>query len=323
MATTRANASKAPSPMSINANPLAMNLTDSTTYYRYEINQVDLLSHEEVVHCAQCIERAKGKKDTRLQKEATEARRSLIEANLRLVLNEAKRYTGFGVDFMDLVQEGNLGLMHAVEKFDYRKGYKFSTYAIGWIHQYMTNGLKKQADTIRVPIYKLEELRKLGRIHKRLEERNLEPTLEALAAQMEVDVKHVLSLLATKQEVLSLDRPRSNGEEEESALSDFLEDPSEIPEEIVSVRNLQQQLKDRLAQLTEKERRVIELRFGLKDDLRLNHFYVERRATSEGREVGLTPVGKIVGLSHEAVSQVEERALAKLASSCQDLRVYL
>src|SRR5438552_6764517 len=177
----------------IKANPEVMNLDDSTRFYRYEIGMVDLLSAEEVTSLAQRIERGKvGKRQRssanqrplREVEDAAEARRQLIEANLRLVLHVARKYKGFGVDLMDLVQEGNLGLMHAVEKFDYRKGYKFSTYATWWIRQYITRALAEQARTIHVPLYKIEEIKRLARVRRRLMLEEGEPTLEELAKQL-------------------------------------------------------------------------------------------------------------------------------------------
>jgi RNA polymerase primary sigma factor len=297
----------------IKANPEAMNLDDSSRFYRYEIGQVDLLSTEEVTHLAQRIERGKAAKrqrgnpvqrSPRDTEDAAEAKRQLIEANLRLVLHLAKKYKGFGVDLMDLVQEGNLGLMHAVEKFDYRKGYKFSTYATWWIRQYITRALAEQASMIRVPLYKVEEMKRLGRVRRRLQQDGAvtgEPTLEALANQMEISVQQVIALLSTNQETVSLDMPRKGGEEE-VALSDMLEDdPSYSPERVVISQTLQAHIHDLLDGLTPRERRVLQLRYGL----------------NGGSEHSLTETGKKLGLSHEAVRQVEFRALRKLDHPCR------
>src|SRR5450432_3193926 len=220
-----------------------MNLDDSTRFYRYEIGQVDLLSSEEVTHLAQRIERGKAGKRQRSSaiqrplrevEDAAEAKRQLIEANLRLVLHVARKYKVFGVDLMDLVQEGNLGLMHAVEKFDYKKGYRFSTYATWWIRQYITRALAEQAHMIRVPLYKVEEIKRLGRVRRMLEQGVAsEPTIEDLANQMEISVQQVISLLSTGQETVSLDTPRKSGDDEMS-LSDVLEDdPIYSPERVV------------------------------------------------------------------------------------------
>jgi RNA polymerase primary sigma factor len=297
----------------IKANPEAMNLDDSTRFYRYEIGQVDLLSSEEVTHLAQRIERGKAGKRQRSNavqrplrevEDAAEAKRQLIEANLRLVLHVARKYKGFGVDLMDLVQEGNLGLMHAVEKFDYRKGYKFSTYATWWIRQYITRALAEQASMIRVPLYKVEEMKRLGRARRHLQQEGLvvgEPTLEDLATQMDVSVQQVISLLSTNQETVSLDMPRKGGDEE-VALSDMLEDdPCYSPERVVISQTLHDHIHDLLDELTIRERRVLQLRYGL----------------NGGSEHSLTETGKKLGLSHEAVRQVEFRALRKLDHPCR------
>jgi RNA polymerase primary sigma factor len=327
----------------IKANPGAMNLDDNVRFYRYEIGQVELLSAEEVTRLAQRIEQGKvakrqrGKQGQRFsytyEADAEEAKRQLIEANLRLVLKLARRYKGFGVDIMDLVQEGNLGLMHAVEKFDYKKGYAFSTYATWWIRQYMTRALAEQANTIRVPLYKVEELKRLGRVRRRLQQEGHasgeagEPTLEDLASQMEVSIQQVISLLSTKQETVSLDMPRQGGDSEVS-LSDLLEDgPHDAPERVVATQTLQKHLRELLHDHLEPlERRVIELRFGLIDPVQeptLTNLFMGDRAVSEGRELGLTPVGKVLGISHQAVSNIEMRALHKLLHHCEGLRAYL
>ena len=292
------------------AEPEVLSLSDPARFYRYEIGQVDLLTNEEVTHLAERIEHGRGKRKGRGRKklqelmvnteeteEAREAKRKLTEANLRLVLHIAKKYKGFGVDLMDLVQEGNIGLMHAVEKFDYRKGYRFSTYATWWIRQYITRALAEQAHTIRVPLYKVEEIKRLGRVRRRLQEgAESEPTIEALAEQMELTVQQVITLLSTKQETISLDMPRRGGDDE-IALSELLEDdPIYSPEWVVIEQTLQAQVQELLSALTTRERRVLQLRYGFEG----------------GREHSLTEVGKRLGLSHEAVRQVEFRALKKL-----------
>ncbi len=304
------------------ADPEALSLNDSTRFYRYEIGQVDLLSAEEVKQLAERIERARtgtGKrqrglprspkeskepKDLATVHEAEEAKRQLIEANLRLVLHIARKYKGFGVDLMDLVQEGNIGLMHAVEKFDYKKGYRFSTYATWWIRQYVTRALVEQAHMIRVPLYKVEEIKRLGRVKRRLQlEQGMEsePTLEDLAGQMEVSVQQVIALLSTNQETVSLDMPRKGGEDDIS-LSEVLEDdPVYSPERIVISQTLQEHIRDLLDSLSQREKKVLQLRYGL-----------------EGNgEHSLSETGKKLGLSHEAVRQVEFRALRKLDHPCR------
>ncbi len=297
----------------IQADPETLSLNDGTRYYRYEIGQVGLLSSEEVSALAERIERGRaGKRQRGLQRSARgmdetdvkEAKRQLIEANLRLVMHIARKYKGFGVDLMDLIQEGNLGLMHAVEKFDHKKGYRFSTYATWWIRQYITRALAEQAHMIRVPLYKVEEIKRLGRVRRKLQQQGevTEPTLEELARQMEISVQQVISLLSTNQETVSLDMPRKGGEDEIS-LSEMLEDdPVYSPERIVLSQTLQEQVQDLLDCLTPREKRVLQLRFGLNGN----------------GEHSLTETGKKMGLSHEAVRQVEFRALKKLDLPCRD-----
>ncbi|GAC1423042.1 MAG: RNA polymerase sigma factor RpoD [Ktedonobacteraceae bacterium] len=304
---------------SIDANPNELFLSDPTRFYRYEIGQVDMLSTEKVAELARSIEHGRldkkrssprfvrGFREAPLQTqetcEAEDARRQLIEANLRLVLHIARKYRGFGMDLMDLVQEGNMGLMHAVEKFDYRKGYKFSTYATWWIRQYITRALAEQAHSIRVPLYKIEEIKRLARVRRRLQQGlEREPTLEVLAEQMEISVQQVITLLSTNQETISLDMPRRGGDEE-TTLSEILEDdPSYSPEGVLIKQTLHDQIQDLLNCLTQRERDVLQLRFGLDGN----------------REHSLTEVGKKVGLSHEAVRQIEFRALRKLDHPSRD-----
>jgi len=304
----------------VDANPEELFLSDPTRFYRYEIGQVDMLSTEKVTELARCIERGRVERkrrtparfvkgfretlpETRETREADHARQQLIEANLRLVLHIARKYRGFGVDLMDLIQEGNMGLMHAVEKFDYRKGYKFSTYATWWIRQYITRALAEQAHSIRVPLYKIEEIKRLGRVRRRLQQGlESEPTIEILAEQMEISVQQVIALLSTNQETISLDMPRKGGDDEIS-LSEILEDdPCYAPEGVVINQTLHEQIQDLLKYLTERERNVLELRYGLDGN----------------REHSLTEVGKKVGLSHEAVRQIEFRALRKLDHPSRD-----
>ena len=305
---------------SIEANPDELFLSDSTRFYRYEIGQVDMLSTEKVTELARSIERGRieekkrrparfvrGFRETPVKahetREAEDARRQLIEANLRLVLHIARKYRGFGVDLMDLIQEGNMGLMHAVEKFDYRKGYKFSTYATWWIRQYITRALAEQAHSIRVPLYKIEEIKRLARVRRRLQQGlESEPTIEVLAEQMEISVQQVITLLSTSQETISLDMPRKGGDDEVT-LSEILEDDSRYsPEGVVITQTLHDQIEELLNCVTQREREVLQLRYGLNGD----------------REHSLTEVGKKIGLSHEAVRQIEFRALRKLDHPSRD-----
>lgn len=308
--------------LSITANPDELFATDPTRFYRYSIGQVDMLSTEKVVELARRIERGRVEEkthrkqyvrgflevpvQTRQAREAEDARRQLIEANLRLVLHIARKYRGFGVDLMDLIQEGNMGLMHAVEKFDYRRGYKFSTYATWWIRQYITRALAEQAHAIRVPLYKIDEIKRLGRVRRQLrQELESEPTLEVVAEQMEISVQQVITLLSTNQETVSLDTPRKGGSDE-IALSDILEDdPRASPENTVLHQALQDKVEELLSGLPPRERRVIQLRYGL------NGY----------REHSLTEIGKKVGLSHEAVRQMEFRSLRELDSPSRALNL--
>lgn len=279
---------------------------DPSRLYRDEVGHADLLTPEEVNRLAQCIERGRAAATRPSQPghreliEAGEcARNRLVEANLRLVIHVARRYKGFEMDLMDLIQEGNLGLMHAVDKFDYRKGYKFSTYAIWWIRQAITRALTEQVQMIRVPLYKMEKIKRLTKARQSLEQGlEKEPTLEDLAEQMEVGVDQVIDLLKMiqAQDPLSLDIRRRIGEDE-IPLSDLLEDDQvNSPERIVIAQTLEVLIRELLNDLTPRERSVIRLRYGLDD----------------GHEHTLNEVGRKLGLSHEAVRQIEYRALKKL-----------
>jgi len=301
-------------PGRIIANPDELFENQPLRFYRYEIGQVDMLSAEQVTELARCIERGRSTRprsrpryvkgfrevppETCETRAADEARQQLIEANLRLVLHIARKYRGFGVDLMDLVQEGNMGLMHAVEKFDYRRGFRFGTYATWWIRQYVTRALAEQAHSIHVPLYKIEEMKRLTRVRRTLQQGpEGEPTLEKLAEQMEVSVQQVIALLSTNQETISLDMPRKGGGDDEITLSELLEDdPRYSPEGEVIKQALQEQVQDLLTCLTERERDVLRWRYGL----------------DGGREHSQVEIGKKIGLSHEAVRQIEFRALRKL-----------
>ncbi|HZS75675.1 MAG TPA: sigma-70 family RNA polymerase sigma factor [Ktedonobacteraceae bacterium] len=279
---------------------------DSSRLYRDEIGRVSMLSDDEVLSLALRIERGKiaaqaprqpGNRE--LIEDGERAKRTLIEANLRLVIHVARRYRGLDMDLMDLVQEGNLGLIHAVEKYDYRKGYKFSTYAIWWIRQAITRALTEQGRMIRVPLHKMEKMKRLSRLQQQLRQGlEAEPTMEELAEQMDLSVQQVTDLLRiTKaQEPLSLDIRRKVGEDE-LPLSDLLEDDSShSPEQVVMTQTLETQIRDLLDSLSPRERQVIRYRYGLDGN----------------REHTLHEVGRKLGLSHEAVRQVESRALRKL-----------
>ena len=279
---------------------------NSSKLYGYEVGPANQLSNDEVAGLVQCIQRARKAAEhphkpgnRQLIEEGERAKRQLIEANLRLVVYIARRYKGLGMDMMDLVQEGNLGLMHAVEKFDHSKGYKFSTYATWWIRQGITRALADQARMIRMPLYKVEEMKRLARIQQSLQQGlESEPTLEDLAMQMELSVRKVTELLAMTQEPVSLDLPRRVGEDE-LPMSDLLEDdPTYSPEWVVITQTLQGQVKDLLSGLTPRERSVIQLRYGL-----------------DGyHEHSLKEIGRKLNLSHETVRQVENRVLRKLDS---------
>jgi len=280
--------------------------TDPSRLYRDEVGYANLLTPEEVNHLAQCIERgraAAARPNQPGHREMIEAgdraKNCLIEANLRLVIHVARRYRGFEMDLMDLIQEGNLGLIHAVDKYDYRKGYKFSTYAIWWIRQAITRALTEQAQMIHVPLYKMEKIKRLSKVRQQMEQGlEKEPTLEALAEQMETTVEQVIELLMMiqVQDPLSLDIRRRVGDDE-IPLSDLLEDDQvNSPERIVIAQTLEVLIRELLNDLNVRERSVIRLRYGLAD----------------GHEHTLNEVGRKLGLSHEAVRQIEYRALKKL-----------
>ena len=295
------SATSATSATDVEMNERWFNDADST--YRNAVGQVNMLSPEQVRELAQLIQHTRSQRQGRKsEKEVQEAKRQLIEGNLRLVLYVAKKYRGLGVDIMDLVQEGNLGLMHAVEKFDHTKGYMFSTYAVWWIRQYITRAIANQGHAIRIPQYKLEELKRLRRTRQQLEQglKN-EPTLNELAEEMDIEVEQVISLLSTRPETISLDASRMIGDDD-IPLSETLEDnPGDTPERVVITQTLQAQVQDLLKQLTPKERRVLELRYGLNT-----------------REHSLQEISRKLGLSHETARQIEFRALRKLEHPSRD-----
>jgi RNA polymerase primary sigma factor len=265
--------------------PEGIGLDDHVRMYLKEIGRVPLLTAEEEVELAKRIE---------LNDEV--AKRALAEANLRLVVSIAKRYVGRGMSFLDLIQEGNLGLIKAVEKFDYRKGFKFSTYATWWIRQAITRAIADQARTIRIPVHMVETINKLIRVSRQLlQELGREPTPEEIAVQMELPVERVREIMKIAQEPVSFETPI--GEEEDSHLGDFIEDHEALaPAEAASFVMLKEQLEGVLDTLTSREEKVLRLRFGLDD----------------GRPRTLEEVGQVFGVTRERIRQIEAKALRKL-----------
>lgn len=265
--------------------PEGIGLDDPVRMYLKEIGRVPLLNAEEEVELSKLIEAGD-----------ETAKRRLAEANLRLVVSIAKRYVGRGMLFLDLIQEGNLGLLKAVDKFDYRKGFKFSTYATWWIRQAITRAIADQARTIRIPVHMVETINKLIRISRQLlQELGREPTPEEIAEQMELPVERVREIMKIAQEPVSLETPI--GEEEDSHLGDFIEDQeAPAPAEAASFLLLKEQLEDVLDTLTSREERVLRLRFGLDD----------------GRPRTLEEVGQVFGVTRERIRQIEAKALRKL-----------
>lgn len=265
--------------------PEGISLDDPVRMYLKEIGRVSLLSTEEEVELAR---RAKNGEEL--------AKRRLAEANLRLVVSIAKRYVGRGMLFLDLIQEGNLGLIKAVEKFDHRKGFKFSTYATWWIRQAITRAIADQARTIRIPVHMVETINKLIRVSRQLlQVLGREPLAEEIAEEMGLSVERVREIIKIAQEPVSLETPI--GEEEDSHLGDFIEDHDALaPAEAASFRLLKEQLEEVLDTLTQREERVLRLRFGLED----------------GRARTLEEVGQVFGVTRERIRQIEAKALRKL-----------
>lgn len=278
--------------------PDGVGIDDPVRMYLKEIGKVPLLSAEEEVELAK-----------RMEKGDDEAKQKLAEANLRLVVSIAKKYVGRGMLFLDLIQEGNLGLIKAVEKFDYRRGYKFSTYATWWIRQAITRSIADQARTIRIPVHMVETINKLIRVSRQLlQELGREPSPDEVAREMDLPEDKVREIMKIAQEPVSLETPI--GEEEDSHLGDFIEDEdAPAPAAAASFMLLKEQLGDVLDTLTEREKRVLELRFGIED----------------GRPRTLEEVGKEFGVTRERIRQIEAKALRKLRhpSRSKKLKDYL
>ena len=278
--------------------PEGVSIEDPVRMYLKEIGKVPLLSAEEEIELAKKMEQGD-----------ENAKKRLAEANRRLVVSIAKRYVGRGMLFLDLIQEGNLGLIKAVEKFDYRKGYKFSTYATWWIRQAITRAIADQARTIRIPVHMVETINKLIRVSRQLlQELGREPTPEEIAEEMDMPVDRVREILKISQEPVSLETPI--GEEEDSHLGDFIQDDNvPVPADAAAFTLLKEQLVEVLGTLTEREQKVLRLRFGLDD----------------GRARTLEEVGKEFNVTRERIRQIEAKALRKLRhpSRSRKLKDYL
>ena len=278
--------------------PEGVSIEDPVSMYLKEIGKVSLLTADEEIELAK-----------RMEQGDEEAKKRLAEANLRLVVSIAKRYVGRGMLFLDLIQEGNLGLIKAVEKFDYRKGYKFSTYATWWIRQAITRAIADQARTIRIPVHMVETINKLIRVSRQLlQELGREPTPEEIAEEMKMPVDRVREILKISQEPVSLETPI--GEEEDSHLGDFIQDDNvPVPADAAAFTLLKEQLIEVLGTLTEREQKVLRLRFGLDD----------------GRARTLEEVGKEFNVTRERIRQIEAKALRKLRhpSRSRKLKDYL
>ena len=278
--------------------PEGVSIEDPVRMYLKEIGKVPLLSAEEEIELA-----------LRMEQGDEEAKKKLAEANLRLVVSIAKRYVGRGMPSLDLIQEGNLGLIKAVEKFDYRKGFKFSTYATWWIRQAITRAIADQARTIRIPVHMVETINKLIRVSRQLlQELGREPTPEEIAEEMKMPVERVREILKISQEPVSLETPI--GEEEDSHLGDFIQDDNvPVPVDAAAYTLLREQLEEVLDTLTDREKKVLSLRFGLED----------------GRGRTLEEVGKEFNVTRERIRQIEAKALRKLRhpTRSRKLRDYL
>ena len=272
-------------------------ISDPVRLYLRECGSNPLLSAEEEMRLAKLIERGKHKDATEEEKEeAKAAKKEMANANLRLVVSIAKKYPGRGMPFLDLIQEGNIGLLKAVDKFDYTKGYKFSTYATWWIRQAITRAIADQARTIRIPVHMVETINKLIRISRQLlQDKGREPLPEEIAEKMDIPVERVREIMKIAQEPVSLETPI--GEEEDSHLGDFIEDSEAVaPDDAASFILLKEQIEDVFSCLTDRERKVLYLRFGLKD----------------GRPRTLEEVGQHFNVTRERIRQIEGKALSKL-----------
>lgn len=274
--------------------PPGIKINDPVRMYLKEIGRVPLLSADDEVDLAKRIEQGD-----------EEAKRRLAEANLRLVVSIAKRYVGRGMLFLDLIQEGNMGLIKAVEKFDFTKGFKFSTYATWWIRQAITRAIADQARTIRIPVHMVETINKLIRVSRQLlQELGREPTPEEIAKEMDLSTEKVREIMKIAQEPVSLETPI--GEEDDSHLGDFIEDQEALaPADAAAYELLKEQLEDVLDTLTEREENVLRLRFGLDD----------------GRTRTLEEVGKVFGVTRERIRQIEAKALRKLRHPSRSKRL--
>lgn len=269
---------------------------DSVRLYLREIGKIPLLTPEEELALAQKVK--SGDKD---------AKDKMAEANMRLVVSIAKRYSGRGLDFLDLIQEGNTGLLRAVEKFDPDKGFKFSTYATWWIRQAITRAIADQARTIRIPVHMVETINKLLRTQRRMtQELNREPTIEELAKEMEMEPEKIEYVMKIKQDITSLDA-NVRDDDDDSVLGDFIEDEdAQSPEESATTQLLKEQVKDMLGVLTEREQKILKMRFGLED----------------GKSHTLEEVGQEFSVTRERIRQIEAKALSKLRKHKDAKKLY-
>lgn len=272
---------------------------DSVRLYLREIGKIPLLKPEEELDLAKRV--VEGDK---------KAKDKMAEANMRLVVSIAKRYSGRGLDFLDLIQEGNTGLLRAVEKFDPDKGFKFSTYATWWIRQAITRAIADQARTIRIPVHMVETINKLLRTQRRMtQELNREPSVDELAKELDMEAEKVEYVMKIKQDITSLDAGvgRDGGEEDESVLADFIEDEDTVsPEDSATRQLLKEQVSDILSTLTEREQKIVKLRFGLED----------------GKNHTLEEVGQEFSVTRERIRQIEAKALAKLRKHKDAKKLY-